>query len=151
MSAVSHEQQVNAAPARVWEFITALRYLPVWMDGVTSVRAISDPSGSAGTTFTIIRRGRHEDESWIVAEYEPPRQVRLVEYRRNHELILLLQPDPVGTCLRMEYTWPSTRGILDRILRPTTQQQMVERSLARLREMFSLNQDIKLIYGMGDE
>jgi hypothetical protein len=151
MPTVSHEQQVNAAPARVWEFVTALRYLPVWMDGIVSVRSIGDAGGSAGTTFTIVRRGHHEDESWIVAEYEAPRRIRMVEYRRDHDLILLLLPDPVGTRLRMKYTWPSARGILDRILRPTAQEQMVARSLARLREMFSLNQDIKLIYGMGDE
>jgi hypothetical protein len=121
------------------------------MDGVVSVQAIGDPRASAGTTFNASRRDRHQDESWIVAEYEAPHRMCLVEYRRNREIMLLLQPERDGTRLSMRYTWPSERGILDRILRPTAQQQMVERSLARLQEMFSLNQDIKLLYGMGDE
>lgn len=151
MPTIKQQVSLNAHPRRVWDFITALRYLPVWMDGLASVQAISDPQAAAGTSFTALRRGSHTDESWLVADWEAPRRLRLIEYHRNLEFILELEPDRSGTRLSLRYTWPSRRGILDRLFAPKAEQQMVERTLARLQEAISLNRDIKLLQGMGDE
>jgi hypothetical protein len=151
MPEVSQEIVLNAVPSRVWEFVTTLRHLPRWMDGIASVQAISDPKASIGTTFTAVRRGRPGDETWLVAEWEAPHRLRLLEYHRKLELIIDLAPARDGARMRLQYNWPSERGILDRLFRPTAQRQMVERSLARLQELIKLNQDIKLLHGMGDE
>ena len=151
MPTITHEQVLNAPTERVWEFITALRYLPVWMADVTSVREISTPQTAAGTTWSMVRRGRHNLESWIVADWEPPRRMRLAEYRRDIQLTLRLEPDTDGTRLSIEYEWPSNRGLLDRLLPPTGHRHALERSLARLKELIDLNQDIKLLYGMCHE
>ncbi len=151
MPTVNQEILLNTHPRRVWEFITALRYLPTWMDGLASVQAISDPQTTAGTSFTALRRGSHADESWLVAEWEAPRRLRLIEYHRNLEFILELEPDRGGTRLTMRYSWPSRRGVLDRLFAPRAQQQMVARTLAHLQETITLNQDLKLLHGMGDE
>ena len=150
MPAITQAQLLNAPVERVWEFVTALRYLPVWLADVNSVREISTPQTGAGTTWHMRRRGRHDDESWIVADWDPPRRVRLAEYRRDIQLVLQMEPDAEGTRLSMEYAWPS-RGLLDRLLSPAGRRRMLERSLARLKELIDLNQDIKLLYGMGDE
>ncbi len=151
MLTVKQEVFLNALPGRVWQFITALRYLPQWLDGVASVQAISDPWTSAGTTFSALRRGGRQDESWLVAEWEAPHRLRLLEYRRKREFIFLLSLDRDGTRLSMQYNWPSERGLLGRLLPATAQRQMVTRSLARLQEIIKLNQDLKLLHGMGDE
>ena len=151
MLTVKQEVFLNALPGRVWEFITALRYLPQWLDGVASVQAISDPRTNAGTTFSALRRGGRQDESWLVAEWEAPHRLRFLEYRRNREFIFLLTLERDGTRLSMQYNWPSERGLLDRVLPATAQRQMVGRSLARLQEIIKLNQDLKLLHGIGDE
>ena len=150
MPAITQEQLLNAPVERVWEFVTAVRYLPVWLADVTSVREISTPQTGAGTTWRMRRRGRHDDESWIVADWDPPRRVRLAEYRRDIQLILRIEPDSEGTRITIEYAWPS-RGLIDHLLPPAGRRHMLERSLARLKELIDLNQDIKLLYGMGDE
>lgn len=151
MPEVRREVMLNAQPGRVWEFITAIRYLPQWMDGIASVQAISDPQTSAGTTFTAVRRGRHGDEAWLVAEWEPPHRLRLIEYHRRREFLIQIAATRDGSRLSMVYSWPPERGLLDRVLPPTAQRQMVERSLKRLQELVSVNGDIKLLHGMGDE
>ncbi|MDQ5850850.1 MAG: SRPBCC family protein [Chloroflexota bacterium] len=151
MPTIRQTEVLNAPPERVWEFVTALRYLPVWMADVAAVREISTPQTAAGTTYTLVRRGRRDPETWIVADWEPPRRVRLSEVRRHIQLVLELEPDAQGTRLSMQQEWPSNRGLLDRLLPPTARRQALERSLARLKELVALNQDIKLLYGMGDE
>ena len=151
MPAIRQTEVLNAPPERVWAFVTTPRYLPVWMAGVTAVREISTTETAAGTTFTMTRRGRHDPEMWIVADWVPPRRVRLSEIRRDIQLVLELEPDAQGTRLSMQQEWPSNRGLLDRLLPPTARRQALERSLARLKELVALNQDIKLLYGMGDE
>ncbi len=151
MPTIQQEIILNALPGRVWEFVTALRYLPQWLDGIASVQAISDRQASVGTTFTALRRGRRDDESWLVADLEAPHRLRLLEYRRNRELIFQLEPVREGTRFFLQYTWPAERGLLGRFLPPRTQQQMVAGSLTKLQELIKLNQDIKLTRGMGDE
>ncbi len=151
MPEVRQEVLLNALPGRVWEFITTIRYLPRWMDGIASVQAISDPRTTAGTTFTAVRRLQHGDEAWLVAEWEPPHRLRLIELRLKREMLLLLEERGSDTRLQMIYTWPGSRGLLDRLLPPTAQRQMVARSLQNLKELVALNQDLKLLYGMGDE
>ncbi len=151
MAEVRHEVTLNALPGRVWEFITTIRHLPLWLDGIASVQAISDPQTSAGTTFTAVRRGHYDDEAWLVAEWEPPHRLRLIEYRRKQEILVLLSETREGARLNMRYIWPREWGLLDRILPPRAQRQMIERALAKLKEIVCLNQDIKLLHGMGDE
>ena len=151
MPAIQHEVVLNAPPERLWEFLTALRYHPLWMADVASVQAISTPETAAGTTYTVMRRGRHGPESWIVGELDPGRFLRLSEYRRDVHLRFRLEPLGEGTRLHVEYAWPSRGGLLDRLLPRAAQQRTLVRSLARLKELVALNQDIKLLYGMGDE
>ena len=151
MPTIQDEVVLNAPPGRLWEFPTALRYHPLWMADVSSLQAISTSETVAGTTYTVMRRGRHGPESWIVAELDPARFLRLSEYRRDVHLRFRLEPLGEGTRLNVEYAWPSRGSLLDRLLPQAAQQRMLERSLARLKELVTLNQDIKLLYGMGDE
>lgn len=151
MPTLTDEVILNAPARRVWAFITALRYLPRWLEGVASVQAISDAQPTDGTTFTVLRQGKRDDESWLVAEAEAPRRLRLIEYRRNREFLLLLEDIREGTRLSMRYTWPEERGLFGRFFPPTSQRQMVARTLARLKDLIALNQDLKLLHGMGDE
>ena len=151
MPAISAEVIVNGAPQRVWDFVTALPYLRVWMAGVVGVTAISTPETAAGTTFELARRGAHRPEEWVVADYDPPRRLRLAEYRQNRQLVLRLEPVAAGTRVLVEEEWPGRRGLLDRLMPPTRQRRALQQSLARLRELVRLNQDIKFLHGMGDE
>ena len=151
MPTVSHHVLLNAPRERVWAFVTALRYLPLWMVDIATVEGISTTETTAGTTYSVVPRGSHHPEAWIVAEWNPPRQMRWTEYRRRIDLEFELENEGQDTRLRVGRTWPSRNGILDRLLPPRSQQQTLERSLARLQELVALNQDIKLLHGMGDE
>ena len=86
-----------------------------------------------------------------MADWEPPRHLRLVEYRLGTSLIFVLEPQPEGTRLWLEHGVSPSRGLLDRLMPPVRLQHTVEHMLARLAELFTFNQDIKLLYGMGDE
>ncbi len=151
MLSVQGESLLDAAPQRVWDFVVTLRWLPSWLGDIRSVQAISDEQASVGTTFTALHHRRHYDESWIVADLSPLHRIRLLAYNRRPEYTFLLDPHAAGTHFTMIYSWPSDRGLLDRLLPPTSQRRMVDDSLARLREIFALNRDIKLLHGMGDE
>ena len=151
MPSIQRELLLHASADRAWAFLTAPRFYPVWMEDVASVQAISTPVVGPGTTFVVTRRGRHDQEGWIVADWEPPRRVRLVEYRRGTFLIFTLQPRPEGSRLQIEHGGPPGRGLLGRLMPPLRTERTVERMLARLADLFTLNQDIKLLYGMGDE
>src|SRR3954451_6402422 len=149
MTTVTHSVELNAPVERVWAFVTALRYLPAWLDGWSAVREISTPATAAGTTMVVNRGRRHDHEDWIVAEWHPPGHLRLTEYRPDIQLVMELTPSGAGTHLTLHYTWPA-RG-LDRLFTATGQRQALQHSLAKLRQMVVLNQDIKLLHGMGDE
>lgn len=141
---------VNAAVARVWAFITALRYLPLWLDGVTSVQPAAAITQS-GTQFAIVRAGQHgPPETWIVADWEPPRHVRYTEYRRNVQLVFRLSPLDQQTRVHATLDAPTVSGVLARLL-PDRSGAALDRSLARLHEICMLNRDIRLLRGVGDE
>lgn len=151
MPSVQRETLLDIPSDRAWVFLTTPRFYPVWIEDIASVQAISTPVIAAGTTFALARRGRHDQEAWIVAEWEPPRHVRLVEYRRGTYLIFDLEAQAERTRLQIEYGQPASRGLLGRLMPPLALQRAVERMIPRLHEVFVFNQDIKLLYGMGDE
>jgi uncharacterized protein YndB with AHSA1/START domain len=148
---IQRELLLNAPQDRVWAFLTTPRFYPIWMEDVVSVQAISTAVIGPGTTFVLARRRRHAQESWIVADWEPPRRLRLAEYRLGTSLIFVLEPQAEGTRLWLEHSVPPSRGLLGRLMPPVRLQRTVEHMLARLAELFTFNQDIKLLYGMGDE
>ncbi len=151
MPSVQQAIVVNATPERVWTWLAAPRFYGVWMDGVAAVPAVSTVEMGPGTTFTIIREQRHAEEAWIVAEWDLLRRMRLTAYRTDRQLIFQLEAAPDGTHLVIEQAWPASRGILSRLVPPRSQQRGLERTVSRLRAVFALNQDIKLLHGMGDE
>lgn len=151
MPLVTRETLLDIPRERAWAFLTAPRFYPVWIEDIVSVQAISTPVVAAGTTFALARRGRHDQEAWIVVEWEPLRHARLVEYRRGTYLIFDLEAQAERTRVQIEYGQPASRGLLSRLMPPSGLQRAVERMIPRLHEIFALNQDIKLLYGMGDE
>jgi uncharacterized protein YndB with AHSA1/START domain len=50
MPTVDHDILLQAPPDRIWAFITALRYLPLWLVAVEAVQSISTAQTQAGTT-----------------------------------------------------------------------------------------------------
>ncbi|HEX6290458.1 MAG TPA: SRPBCC family protein [Herpetosiphonaceae bacterium] len=152
MPVAQHDITLHAPPDRVWAFIIALRYLPLWLSDVAAVQAISTSQTQAGTTFEIVRAGgRGMVEHWIVLDWEPPRSLRLTEYHADLHLRLRLEPTAGGTCLAAQLEWRQPRGLLQRLLPPTAQRRTLERSLHRLAELIDLNRDIRLLHGMGEE
>ncbi len=151
MPGVTQNVFLNAAPERLWDFITALRYLPSWMVDIAAVRDISTPQIAAGTTFTLVRRRRHDPEEWIVADWKPPRRLRLVEYRRGMELIVEMEPVENGTRLSLHVDAGKPHGLFAHLLPSASRRRTLQASLARLQELVALNGDIKLLHGMGDE
>lgn len=150
MPSVHQATLLNATPERVWAWLAAPRFYPLWMDGVAAA-AVSTVEVGPGTTFTIVREQRQAEEAWIVAEWDLPRRMRLAAYRTDLQLIFRLEATPDGTHLVIEQAWPASRGLLSRLVPPRSQQRGLERTVSRLREIFALNQDIKLLHGMGDE
>lgn len=154
MAQMEHEIVLNAPPERVWAFITALRYLPLWLADVRAVEPLpggfNPPETRPGSTFALERAGRRERESWIVADWEPPRRLRLTEYRRDLQLVFQLSASAEGTLLRAALGEPDRRGWLGRIW-PDRRREQMERSLAQLRELIALNRDLRLLHGVGDE
>ncbi len=151
MPTVKAEVVIDAPHERVWEFVTALRYLQVWMDDVEAVSGMSAPEPAAGTTFSVTRRGRRDAESWTVVDWSPPNRMRVTDDGRPTQIAVNLEPDDNRT--RVSLLWESSawRGSVPRLLPAFGQRQAPERSLARLKELIDLNQDIKLLHGMGDE
>ena len=150
MPVVQVDVSIGAAPDRVWAFVTALRYLPLWLEDVAAVQTISTAQTQAGTTFELARsRGRVEP--WIVLDWEPPRSCRLTEYHQDLHLRLRCAPTTAGTQLSAAWEWPAPRGLLQRLRSTAPQRQMLQRSLQRLTALFDLNRDIRLLHGMGDE
>ncbi len=135
----------------MWALITTFQYWPVWMVDVAAVRWITTSQAQAGTRFELMRVRALDPENWIVAEYEAGQKLRLAEYHQRIQLNLAVEPTATGTLLRTQLEWPNTRGLLGRFLPDMARGQALERSLARLKEVFDLNQDIKLLHGMGDE
>jgi uncharacterized protein YndB with AHSA1/START domain len=140
---------IHASPERVWDMVTALRYLPLWLEGIASVSAISTPESAAGATFELTRKGSSARGSWIVAEWNPGQFVRLTEYRHDLHYIFELAPIAGGAQLTLTYRWPQ-RG-LAKLLPPTAQRRLVQRSLTKLKELMDFNRDIALLHGIGDE
>jgi hypothetical protein len=150
MPVVKIDRPISAAPDRVWAFVTALRYLPLWLEDVAAVQSISTAQTQAGTTFELVRsRGRAEP--WIVLDWEPPCSCRLTAYHEDLHLRLHCAPSAAGTQLSAQWDWPPPRGLFQRLRSTAPQRQMLERSLLRLTTLFDLNRDIRLLHGMGDE
>lgn len=147
MSAARREVLLDAAIERVWAFVTTPRVLPQWFNGVERVQAVTTAETASGTRFELTRHG--QTETWIVADWEPPRRVRYTEYRRNIQLWLELAADGPRTRLRASWEAPGS-GLLGR-LSSARSGAMLERSLARLHELIKFNRDIRLLHGTGDE
>lgn len=142
---------VNAAVERVWDFVTALRYLSLWWDGAQNVQNISTAHVQSGTRFDVVRRGQHgPPETWIVADWEPARHLRYTEFRRNLQFELFLTAAGPNTEIRAVYSAPGPGAVLARLL-ADRHGAALARSLARLHELYRFNRDIKLLRGMGDE
>jgi uncharacterized protein YndB with AHSA1/START domain len=150
MSVVELDITIHASPDRVWAFVTALRYLPLWLEDVAAVQAISTAQTQAGTTFEMVRT-RGQVESWIVLDWEPPRACRLTEYHQDTHLRLRCAPVKAGTQLSAHWEWRASRGLIQRLRSNAPQRQMLERSVGRLAALFDLNRDIRLLHGVGDE
>jgi len=148
---VEAERTLYAPVNRVWALITTLRYLQVWFSDIAAVQAISTAQTQAGTRFELLRRGQRDAEQWIVAEWEPEQYVRLTAYHRDVHLNFRLKAEGANTQLKLEHAYPNALGIVGRLLPPTRQKALLQVSLNRLHELITLNQDIKLLYGMGDE
>jgi hypothetical protein len=150
MASVQQVVTLNATAERVWAWLVAPRFYPVWMDQVQAVRDISTPEVGPGTTFVLTRRGRHSPEDWIFAEWQYPDHLRLAEYRGKRQIVFHLEGAATETHLALEHEW-SSRGLLPALVPSWGKQRSIARTAERLRELFALNQDIKLLYGMGDE
>jgi len=151
MPSIQQATVLNATPERVWAWLAAPRFYGAWMDGVATARAVSSGEVGPGTTFTIVWEHRQLEEAWIVAEWDLLRRMRLTAYRTDRQFIFQLETVPDGAHLVIEQAWPVSRGILSRLAPPRSQQRGLERTVSRLRAIFALNQDIKLLHGMGDE
>jgi hypothetical protein len=150
MPSVRNSTAINAAPQRVWDMVTALRYLPLWLANVAAVSAISMPEAAAGTKFELTRPNSALPEAWIVAEWQPLQLLRLTACHHDLHWIAALEPVAQGMQVALEYRWPQ-RGLAARILPPTAQRRLVERSLSQLKELIDFNRDIALLHGIGDE
>jgi uncharacterized protein YndB with AHSA1/START domain len=150
MTTIAQDVLLNAPPERVWSFVTAPRYWRTWLADVHSVRSITTPNMAAGTRFEVLRVGAHRGEQWIVAEWQPHDHVRFTEYHKNVQLVFDLAAASDSTQLHLTYSAPQ-RGWLNQLLFTRAQQRALKQSVARLREMVKLNQDIKLLYSIGGE
>lgn len=151
MPSVQQTILLNATRERVWTWLAAPRFYGLWMDGVAAVRTASRGEAGPGMTFVIVRKQRQVQEDWIVAEWNSFRRMRLTAYRTDHQLIFGLNDAPEGTQLAIEQTWPASRGLLSRLAPSRSQQHRLDRTASHLHAIFVLNQDIKLLHGMGDE
>jgi hypothetical protein len=133
MPVVDYAITLTAAPDRVWQHITSLPDLPVWLDGVAAVRSISTPQTQAGTRFELLRAGQRSAEQWIVLDWQPVRSLRLTEYHQDLHLRLRLEPLPEGTRLHAEQEWRATRGLLQRFRSTAPQERSLKVSLERLK------------------
>lgn len=142
---------VSASPDRVWSFITALRFIPQWLDGTRAVHSITTAHTAPGTRFELLREGIREPTRWIVADWQPPTRLRYTEYDRDWQLWIALDPTGLTTRLTLSLDRPAPGGLLARLLPDRAAQSLVERSARRLSDIFALNRDIRLLHGVGDE
>ncbi len=144
-----------ASAQRVWDFVTAVRYWPEWLNGVSAIHAVSTASTRAGTTFEVERAGRHQRDAWIVADWEPPKRVRFTDYHADIQLSFVLAPTEGASELRVEVEWRRPRGPLGSLLAAKVPggrwASGIPASLARLEHIFVFNRDVKLLHGIGDE
>lgn len=148
MPTITDAITINAAPDRVWDMLTALRYLHLWLAGVARVQALSTPPTALDTQFDLVRVGSAQT-TWVVSAWQPVQHVGFSTVEGDAHYRFTLEPTGTGTLLTME-TQRSLRG-LARLLPAATQRRLVTTSLARLKELIVLNRDIALIHGVGDE
>jgi len=148
MATIAHSVEINASPERVWEMLTALRYLHLWLGDVAAVQKISMPNVQADTTFDLVQAGSTRT-SWTVSAWQPPQQLRFSTAEGDTQYSFMLEPTAHGTQLTMEYQ-KTARG-LGRLLPAAGQRRLVQSSLARIKELITFNRDIALIHGVGDE
>lgn len=144
-----------AAPERVWRWITAVNYWPIWLKDVASVQAISIAEPQPGMTFEVQRVGQHKSEQWIIAEWQAGSSVRFAEYHQNIQLNCVVTPNGSDAQLQLLIGWPNGHGPLRFFGAGKTPGGRWARSLASssssLNDLFVFNRDIKLLYGMGEE
>lgn len=154
MPTSEHTALLPASAQRVWDFVTTVRYWPVWLSGVSAIRAVSTASTGAGTTFEVERVGQHQRDPWIVAEWEPPRRVRFTDYHADIQLSFVVAPAEASSELRVVVEWRRPRGPLGSLLAAGVPGGQWARglpaSLARLKDIVVFNHDIKLLHGAGD-
>lgn len=148
MPTIADKIEINVPPQRVWELLTALRYAHLWLADATRIQAISTADVGAGTTFEMVRGGS-TPAAWIVSAWQPPQQLCFSTTDGDTQYSFTLEPTQTGTLLTMEYQ-RTGRG-LSRLLPVAGQRRLVQRSLARLRDLITFNRDIALIHGVGDE
>jgi uncharacterized protein YndB with AHSA1/START domain len=139
---------IDAAPERVWDMLTALRYAHLWLADVTGVREISTADVGEGTTFDLLR-ALSAKTTWVVNTWQPVQHVGFSTLDGDTHYRFTLEPTDTGTQLTMEYQ-KTARG-LGRLLPAAAQRRLVQSSLARLKELIVFNRDIALIHGVGDE
>jgi hypothetical protein len=155
MGRKEYEIMLPALPERVWNWVTAVKFWPLWINGVAHVQAISTAEPQLGTTFEVQRVGQHKTEQWIIAEWEVGRSVRFTEYHQNIQLGFNAAPNGAGAQLQLQVEWPNSSGMLGFLAAKMTPGGRWARSLASssssLIDLFVFNRDIKLLYGMGEE
>ena len=148
MPTIADTITINAAPERVWDMLTALRYGHLWLADVARVQAISTPEITLDTTFDLVRAGSAKT-TWVVSIWQSVQHVGFSTVDGDAHYRFTLEPTDTGTKLMMEYQ-KTSRG-LGRLLPAATQRRLVNTSLARLRDLIAFNRDIALIHGVGDE
>lgn len=148
MPIVADTITIDAAPERVWDMLTALRYGHLWLADVVRVPKISTPSIALDTTFDLVRAPSAKT-TWVVSTWQPVQHVGFSTVDGDAHYRFTLEPTNMGTQLTMEYQ-KTPRG-LGRLLPAAAQRRLVQTSLARLRELIVFNRDIALIHGVGDE
>jgi len=148
MPTIADTISINAAPERVWDMLTTLRYGHLWLADVASVQAISTSSIALGTTFDLVRAGSART-TWVVSTWQPVQHIGFSTLDGDAHYRFTLEPTDTGTLLTMA-SQRSPRG-LARLLPAATQRRLVQASLARLKELIVFNRDIAPIHGVGDE
>lgn len=148
MPTLADTTSIDAAPDRVWDMLTAIRYLHLWLADVARVQAISTPEPALDTTFDLVRAGSAKT-TWVVSTWQPVQHVGFSTVNGDAHYRFTLEPTDTGTLLTMA-SERSPRG-LARLLPAATQRRLVNTSLARLKELIVFNRDIALLHGVGDE
>ena len=150
MREVRHSVDIRVAtPARIWEMITALRYLHLWFADVEEVTSVNSLDIQIGTTFSVTC-ARAKDHTWTIAEWQPLQCLCFGEQDRATRWIFDLEPTEQGTRVALAHQW-ARRGFAARVFPSTSQHRLVSESLIRLKELIDFNRDIALLHGIGDE